>query len=475
MDFSIIGRKTEIELLERQFQANQSSFIAVYGRRRVGKTFLIRSVFEDKMSFQLTGLSIAKTQKQLANFHAAMQRSFPDAIIPTSSMDWFSAFQHLISALEKSNHSKKVIFLDELPWMDTPKSDFIIALEHFWNSWASARRDVMLIVCGSAASWMINNLINNHGGLHNRVTHRIKLEAFRLSECEAFLKSRTINFDRYQLTQLYMVMGGIPYYLEQINKSLSVTQNIDNLCFTPNGLLRNEFSNLYASLFKKADKHIEVVRALAQKGKGLSRNELLAATQLANAGSTTKILQELEESGFIRIYHTFGKKKRDTIYQLCDFYSLFYLKFIENSSDLDQNIWLNSLDSPAYRSWSGYAFEQVGMAHLDQIKKALGIAGVQTHSSAWLSSDKNAKAQIDLLIDRRDHVINLCEMKFSLHPFIIDKKYAQELQQKIAVFKQQTQSNKAIFLTFITTFGLQANEYANLLVQNSLKLEELFD
>ena len=225
-------------------------------------------------------------------------------------------------------------------------------------------------------------------------------------------------FDRYQLIQLYMVMGGIPYYLEQINRSLSVTQNIDNLCFTPNGLLRNEFSNLYASLFKKADKHVEIIKGLAQKAKGLSRNELLAVSKLANAGSTTKILQELEESGFIRIYHTFGKKKRDAIYQLCDFYSLFYLN---------------------------------------------------------LSNDKNAKAQIDLLIDRRDHAINLCEMKFSLHPFIIDKKYAQELQQKIAVFKQQTQTNKAIFLTLVTTFGLQQNEYTNLLVQNSLTMEQLFD
>jgi hypothetical protein len=272
-----------------------------------------------------------------------------------------------------------------------------------------------------------------------------------------------------------MVMGGIPYYLEQINRSLSVTQNIDNLCFMPNGLLRNEFSNLYASLFKKADKHIHIINALAQKAKGLSRTELLAATKLANAGSTTKVLQELEESGFIRIYHTFGKRKRDAIYQLCDFYSLFYLKFIENSSDLDKNIWLNSLDSPIYRTWSGYAFEQVCMAHLDQIKKALGIAGVQTNSSAWMSNDKNAKAQIDLLIDRRDHVINLCEMKFSLHPFSIDKKYAQELQQKIALFKQQTQTNKAIFLTLVTTFGLQQNEYANFLVQNSLTMDQLFE
>jgi uncharacterized protein len=471
---AIVGRAEEIALLKSLEQSDESSFVAVYGRRRVGKTYLVRNIFEGKFSFYLTGIANVGLMPQLANFYAALVRYFPvyeDKAMPDN---WFQVFQLLIKALEESDDEHKILFFDELPWLDEPNAGFISALEHFWNSWASARRDVILIVCGSAASWMINNLINNKGGLHNRITHRIHLEPFTLNECEAYLRQKGAAYSRYQIVQLYMVMGGIPFYLKAVDTGKSATQNINDLCFSRNGLLRKEFENLYASLFKNVEKYIKVIEALAQKSKGMERLELLKIAQLSDGGSATKILKELEESSFITKYPAFGKNNRYVLYQLTDFYSLFYLKFIKNSSDLDKDYWLNAIDNPEIRAWSGYAFEQVCLYHLQQIKKALGVSGVQTRSSAWIGEANGQKAQIDLVIDRRDQVINLCEMKFSLSTFEIDKRYADDLRSKISIFKSATKTQKAVFLTLITSFGLQQNSHSMDLVQNDLTLDVLF-
>lgn len=474
MHNTIIGRQKELKLLKDLQQKDSSSFVAVFGRRRVGKTYLIRNAFDQQFAFQLTGLGKGGMKKQLNNFYAAFSRLMPTGSEVPFPKDWFWAFQHLSNYLETLPPGQKVIFLDELPWFDTPQSGFISALEHFWNSWASARRDILLIVCGSAASWMLHNLINNRGGLHNRVTHRIRLEPFTLAECAAYFTQKSAAYGHYQLVQLYMVTGGIPFYLEQVDPGKSIPQNINDLGFLPDGFLRTEFDNLYASLYRNADRHVAVVEALAQKSKGMGREELLQKAKLSKGGSATKILNELEESGFIRKYPAYDKREKNAVFQLADFYSLFYLRFIRNTSSLDHQNWISGLDSPEYRSWSGYAFEQVCLAHIDQIKQALGIAGVQTATSAWTGEKDGQKAQIDLVIDRRDQVVNLCEMKFSIQPFTIDKAYSNVLRNKIGLFKTISATNKAIFLTMITTFGLNRNEYSMSLVQNELTMAVLF-
>jgi hypothetical protein len=358
--------------------------------------------------------------------------------------------------------------------LDTPQSNFISALEYFWNSWASARNDIILVVCGSAAGWMINKLIHNKGGLYNRVTHRIKLEPFTLKECEEFLKYKSGIFDKYQIVQLYMVLGGIPFYLEQVDPTESAAQNINRLFFEKNGVLRAEFDSLYKSLFDNPEKHIAVIEALGKKAKGLTRVELIKEAKLSTGGGITRILKELEESNFIRKYISYGKKERDSLYQLTDFYSLFYLRFITKASILDENVWINGLDSPEQRAWSGYAFEQVCLAHVREIKQALGISGVQTVTSSWIKTGAGPNVQIDLVIDRRDHVINICEMKFSINDFTINKKYAEELRNKVGVFKEETKTRKAIFLTMITTFGLNKNSYSTSLIQKDLTMDVLF-
>lgn len=467
----MVGREHEMAVFKKLLTSKKSEFVALFGRRRVGKTYLIRSYFKDLFAFQVTGLANATLPQQLLNFQISLSKYAPQT---DSAKNWQQAFQLLIKHLESiKGTQKKIIFIDELPWFDTTNSNFVQSLEHFWNCWASARKDILLIVCGSSASWMINKLINNTGGLHNRVTKRMKIQPFTLQECEALLKSKSIRLDKYQIVQLYMAMGGIPFYWDEVEAGKSAAQNIEDICFTENGLLRNEFNIVFNSLFKNADKHLSIVLELSKKAKGLTRDELIKGSRLSNAGSTTRILQELEESGFIRKYLPFGKKSRESLYQLSDFYTLFYLTFIQNTSLSDKNNWLNTIDSPKQRAWSGYAFEQVCLAHIDQIKKALGISGIETHTSAWRSSQSSNGAQIDLIIDRRDQVINICEMKFSINSYAIDKAYELVLRNKIGTFKTETKTRKSLMLTFVSTFGLQQNEYAGL-VQKELTMEDLF-
>lgn len=470
----LIGRGKELETIKKLRAADASSFVAIYGRRRVGKTYLIREAFENHFDFYLTGIANTGITQQLSNFRNTLIKYYPKAEGQAQAADWLTAFQQLITMLETNKKEKKIVFLDELPWLDTAGSGFIPALEHFWNGWAAARKDIILIVCGSAAAWMINQLINNTGGLHNRVTHRMRIQPFTLHETELFFQQKNAVYDRYQLMILYMVMGGIPFYLDQVNTSESADQNINRLCFEQDGLLRTEFSNLYRSLFNKAERHIAVIEALSKKAKGLSRDEIIKAAKFTKGGSVTRILNELEESQFITRYAPYGNKERNSLYQLTDCYSLFYQQWIKKSSVLDENTWINQLDSPPQRAWAGYAFEQVCLAHIRQIKKALGIEGVQTITSSWRSSIVDNGAQIDLVIDRRDHVINICEMKFSINDYSIDKKYAAELKNKLAAFREETKTKKALFLTMITTYGVKPNMYSGM-IQNQLKMDVLFE
>ena len=465
----LIGRFEEIEILNRKYDSDKSEFVALYGRRRIGKTYLIRSLFKDKFTFHFTGMANVSLKSQLTNFNNTLQDQHPNPDLKKAE-SWIDAFRQLRSIIEKSRRPKKVIFLDELPWLDTMNSNFIPALEHFWNGFASQRSDVLLIVCGSAASWMIQKLINNKGGLHNRITQKIRIDPFSLKDCALLLEHKHIQLEPYQLVQLYMVLGGIPYYWDAIEKGKSAAQNIDTLCFGKTGLLANEFENLFKSLFNKSERHELIIQLLSKKNKGLTRDEICTLGNFTNGGSLTRLLNELEESGFIKRYHPYGKKTKNSLYQLVDFYSLFYLKWIKGQKAKEQNFWTNVLDNAQYKAWSGYTFELICLTHIKEIKLALGISGMNTEESAWRGSTNENGAQIDLIIDRKDGIIHLCEMKFAKEPFQVDKKYDLELKNKIQVFKSETKTKKTIFLTFVTPFGIKSNVYSNN-VQNSLTLQ----
>lgn len=476
MENLFIGRKEESAILNEAIQSYEAEMVAVIGRRRVGKTFLIQSTYQNRIVFEVTGLQHATKKEQLENFVlqlAEVSGSIFPIKPPTS---WLQAFALLIAYLKgKQDIEKSVVFFDELPWLATHKSGFLNGLSYFWNSWA-VKQNIVVVICGSAASWMIQKVVNNRGGLHNRITKQIHLAPFTLAETEAYLKARNLQFDRYQIVQLYMALGGIPHYLKEIRGGKSAVQNINRICFSPNARLKKEFSRLYPALFANAENHIAVIRALATKWEGLIRKEVGQLSKVTEGGSLSRVLEELIQSGFISEYRPYGKKKKTKLYRLTDEYSLFYLKFMEGQEHEGKEVWNHLSQTQLYKTWSGYAFESLCLKHIPQIKKALDIAGIYSLSSSFYhkGSQEEKGAQIDLLIDRKDGVINLFEIKFYNDVFAINKSYAENLRQKRRVFKKVTQTNKQLFFVLISTFGLTANSYSMDLIAQSLTIDALF-
>jgi AAA+ ATPase superfamily predicted ATPase len=470
----LIGRENEQSLLRQARQADRSRFVAVYGRRRVGKTFLIRETFNYTFTFQHSGLAKGNFRAQLDAFADSLIEA--GAYNVTAPQNWMDAFRQLKALIRASEEERKVIFLDELSWMDTPRSDLLMALENFWNGFASARKDILLIICTSATSWILKTVIHDKGGLHNRVTDKISLQPFNLYECEKYLESKGIQMDHYDILEGYMVMGGVPYYWDFVQADKSMAQNIDAIFFGEDALLKGEFNYLYASIFRNPKDYIRIITALGKKKAGMTRGEIVRETGLAANGNMSKKLEELESCVFIRRYHEFGKKNMGAIIQLIDNYTLFYFKFLENPPT-DSKFWEKSIDSPGRRAWTGIAFERVCLQHSEQIRKKLGITGVLTDECSWQCTSDADKgifgSQVDLVINRNDHVVNLCEMKYSLSDYAITKEYDQKLREKVSDFKTATKTRCSIHLTMVVTYGLKRNMYSPH-VQSVVNAEDLF-
>jgi hypothetical protein len=472
VDMTIVGRDKEKSALKSYYESDAPEFLVVYGRRRIGKTFLIREYFKGRLDFYVTGLANGNKEDQLNAWNTAIKNSFGGSF--ENAGNWLDAFALLKEKIERLNKSKrKVLFIDEAPWMDTPKSGFLMALEHFWNGWASGRPDVFLIICGSATSWIVKNLLKDKGGLHNRVTRRMRILPFTLKESEAYLRDKEFNLGRYRICESYMIFGGVPYYLSLLGKGLSLPQNVDALCFDDNGFLRDEFHEVYSTLFRNSDNHIKVVTALSSKTKGLTRDEIIQGTGLTSGGRLTQIMEELEHCGFIRAYPNYVMDDNLCLYQLTDPFSLFHLRFMKGKRPKNPRFWTSNLENPSLSAWKGYAFEQVCLSHCEQIKQALGIASISTEVSSWRSRQSSPGAQIDLLLDRKDGIINLCEMKYSKAEYAITKKTEEQLRGKISVFETETRTKKAVHLTMVTTYGIIMNSHSDI-VHSEVTLEELF-
>ncbi|GHV45883.1 hypothetical protein FACS1894180_8670 [Bacteroidia bacterium] len=469
---NIIGRYAEIQQLTNFLSSDKAEFLVVYGRRRVGKTFLIKQFFNQKFTFYFSGAENADRQEQLFNFATAL-KEYSGKQYPLVD-SWQKAFVQLKEYLQNvKTKGKKVIFIDEMPWLDNAKSGFLSAFEYFWNTYASADKDIFLVVCGSSTSWIVNKIFKNRGGLHNRVTRQIALQPFTLAETEQFLKAKKIKLSRLQIAECYMIMGGIPYYLEQLEKQYSLEQNIDNLFFKKNGILRDEFSKIYHSLFKSPEKYMQIIEILSQKRKGLLREEIVKLSKIPDGGGLTTILEELEQCGFISINNNFSTPKTNKLFQLTDFYSMFYINFIKNRNITDSKFWANTINTPLHNTWTGFAFELLCLKHIEQIRQKLGIGGVITYTFSWKSKkEESNNVQIDLIIDRADNVVNICEMKFSRKEFVITKEYDKELQNKIWTFAEETRTKKALHSTLLTTYGVKHNAAWNN-IQSEVILDDL--
>jgi hypothetical protein len=478
----IIGREKELEILKKFLRSERAEFLAIYGRRRIGKTFLIHEFYKDKGTyFEITGSNKASKKEQLKNFARELGILFPG----TEKMnDWSDAFDVLLKRIQMMDSNKKFIFfIDELPWFATHKSGFLSALDYFWNRHFSRIPGFLLIICGSAAHWIIKKIINDKGGLHNRLSKWIRLEPFTLLETENYLVAQGIKLKRKQLVELYMAFGGVAKYLTNLPLGKSVAQIVNEYCFTSNGYLFSEFSKLYESLFDSSEKHMAVVRALAKKQHGLTQSDLLEAAGLVPGGTSSTVLEELEESGFIMSMHAFGKKQKERSFRLIDEYSLFYFAWIDEIKgdifkNFDPEYWNKKYKTPAWNAWAGHAFENICLKHSGKIKNALGISGITTSESHWqyipARKSEGRGAEVDLVIDRSDNCINLCEIKFCEEEFEITKDYAKDLERKKSVFQKITRTKKTIFLTMITPFGLKENAHSVEHVNQQLMLDSLF-
>jgi len=471
----IIGRTNAKAKLKYKYDSKKPELIAILGRRRIGKTFLVKQYFKKEIVFHFTGLFQSNLTEHMQRFQQQLSEKIDIKLAQPKS--WFAAFDQLRNYIKGIKSKKrKVVFLDEFPWMATNRSRFLTAFTDFWNNFASGREDLMIIICGSSASWMINKVLRNKGGLHNRVTERITLRSFSLSETKQFLKAKNIVVSDYEILKLYMAVGGIPFYLDQFKKGESVVQGIDRICFHKDGLLRNEYDELMSSLFENSEKHQRIINQLHKHPKGIKRNTLLLKAKMNSGGGSTSILDELEASDFIASYTPYKKKSKDKLYKLKDHYLLFYFKFIKASPKSSKGLWNKLFESQSYQSWSGLAFEHVCYEHIEAINKALGIDGVYTERSAWHhpGDEVHSGAQIDLLIDRADQVINICEIKFSNNLYTITSAYAKNLKNKMSAFKHFTKSKKALFPTMITTFGTNENIHSRELIQQEIKMDVLF-
>lgn len=472
-DNRLVGRERECNELRRVMESDRSEFVIVYGRRRVGKTFLIDQYYQGKYDFTFVGGHNLSRQRQLTNFAKVLKKF--SGVKPEKFADWFDAFDALEEYIESLNENrKKVVFIDEMPWIDTQKSDFVSALENFWNGWAARRSDIVFIASGSATSWMVDNLIENQGGLHARITSSIYIRPFTLKETEEYLQRKYCKWDRYQILQCYMVFGGIPFYLSLINPQDSLVQNVDRMFFSHSAIMRSEFDELYNALFSNAELYINVVKALANHPGGMSRAEIVKAVGV-NGGTLSRVLTNLERCDFISRSHNFGCKTREANYRLIDFYTLFYYKFIAQDTSGDDLWWSHNFESRLVSTWQGLTFEIVCLVHTDAIKKALGILGMATEVSSWrkIGNDKQKGGQIDLVIKRADRIIHLCEMKFSKSEYYITESYEQQLRERMELFRMATKTKFSLVNTFVTTYGVADGKHHSI-VHSEVKMEQLF-
>jgi hypothetical protein len=475
-DHEIIGRVDERSVLDQALKSSNAELIAVYGRRRVGKTFLVREHYRDCLRFEASGLHNEPLSRQLANFGMQIRHWFPDIPLVTFPTSWLEAFDLLRSILEKQPRQKQklVLFLDEFPWFATPKSGFLAAFENFWNVFASRRDDIVVVLCGSAAAWMIRQVIQSRGGLHNRVTRRIQLYPFQLHETNAYLKWRHVHLEPMQIALLYMALGGVPHYLNLVEPGRSAAQILEQVCLRESAPMQGEYEQLYGALFTNHTLHEAIMMALVHSRSGLVRNELLQKAKLESGGSVSQALNELIASGFVSEQLPFDRKERDRIYRIADEFSYFYWNWMAKKR-FDQT-WASLASSRRFMPWCGYAFESLCLKHIRPIKRKLGIEAVETRTFAWRyqpQSKDEQGAQINLALQRADYCTHLCEMKFSFEPFVITKAYSKELLQKEAVYRARTGTRNTLFLTMVTASGLAKNSYSQTLIPCQVELVDL--
>lgn len=457
---AIYGRKEELKKLQSYFDSDKNEFIAVYGRRRVGKTFLIRQFFNDEFDFYATGIIDGEREVQMEAFNNALIRYGHSG---KKAKTWIEAFDFLADLLERKSKIKKgrlAVFIDELPCLDNHRSGFVSALDLFWNSRASWLGSIIFVVCGSATSWMTSNIVNNKAGLHNRITHAMHLRPFSLGQTEEYLKGNKFRWPRISVLQIYMALGGVPYYLGMLDPKMNVPDNIDSLFFSANPKMEDEYNRLFRSLFKNAEGYMNIVRLLSTRTDGFTRQEIADGLKTANNGHLSSMLNDLENCDFVRRYNN-GAMQKNGIYQLVDFFALFHHKF-GSKRITDEHFWRNSLGTPEQNTWLGLTFEKVCMCHVRQIVRGLRIDAIRHEYYAWRSKESKPCVQIDLAIDRADNITTICEMKYAKDDYSLSEKEYRNIVRRMETFQNETRKKGGMQACIVTTYGLADNMYSEI-------------
>ncbi len=466
----VVGRDSEIQVLSDSLVSHRSELIAIYGRRRIGKTYLIREFFGSKIIFSFTGLSTGGRASQIKNFTIKLNEVTDQFRNHKQPVDWLEAFSLLKTFLLgiKESKKKKVIFIDEFPWVDSHKSGFLASFENFWNDYCTSRRDLIVVVCGSAASYMVKKIINNSRGLSKRITQTIKLNPFTLNETKVFFRYKGILMEEYEILKIYMALGGVAEYLEHVKSGSSAVTAIEDLCFKQDSYLGNEYDEVFKSLFSEKSFHQKIMNVLANNNKkGITRDEILEELNISSGGRFSDSLEELMQSGFVLKYNAYKDNSKSTLYRIYDEFCLFYLKFMLPHKGAK---WTQIFQKQEYKSWCGYAYETICLKHSEQIKRALKCDQIESNNYSWC----NSNAQVDLVIDRADDVVNLCEIKFHNDEFSIDGDCLKKLRKKESEFRSSTGIKKGICTVMVTTWGLSHNQYSQAIVTSSLTMDCLF-
>lgn len=471
MSKTIVGRVREQQVLTDVLNSHRSELVAIYGRRRIGKTYLVREFLGKQIKFSFTGLSIGQRSDQIKNFMLKLNEVTDDFKKEKQPADWLEALSYLKTLLKgiKESKKKKVIFIDEFPWVDSHKSGFLPAFENFWNDYCTTRSDLVVVVCGSAASYMVKKIINNTKGLSKRITQTIKLKPFNLCETRNFFKYKGIPMEEYEILKIYMVLGGVAEYLEHVKPGESAVISIENLCFQKEAYLEDEYNQVFKSLFVENSYHQKIMDALSEGNKkGVTRDELLEALRISSGGRFTDSLDELMQSGFVLKYDAYRGNTKTILYRIYDEFCLFHLQFIV---PFKGSKWTQIFQKQEYKSWCGYAFETICLKHAQEIKQALKCDQIESKNYSW----QNDKAQVDLVIDRDDDVVNLCEIKFYNNEYSMDSGYLTSLRNKENQFKTATKTKKSIYTVMITTWGVNLNQYSKAILSSNLKMHCLFE
>lgn len=470
----MVGRVQERRCLDRCDGSDKSELVCVYGRRRVGKTFLVEQTLGPFFAFHVVGSKDAATSSQLREFGLELtDRGDPN---PNPPADWREAFNRLYKVITapdapRSPHGKAVVFIDEFPWFAKQRSDFLSAFSTFWNRRSTTGQKLLVVICGSATSWVIEHVLESAGDMAARVTESIFLKPFALAETKEYFDSRGFGWDERSLIETQMVFGGLPYFFSLMSPHQSLAQSIDRLCLRPRAQLRDETMILLESTMRRSRLYVELFALLAQHRYGVPKAEAMRLLG-HSTNQFIKATAEAVKCGYVHEYKNLSKPQNPKYLMLVDPFILFHYRLIEPAHGDSPRSWADFVaDQERYTAWRGNAFEIVCLQHVRQLKSALGIGGVLTKEYPWASARKAGGAQVDLVIERADRIVNLCEMKFTDAPYELTSAVEQELVRKREVFREETGTRLALKTVLVSaqgTAGYHDSQIAQIITADDL-------